>query len=358
MNLAGQIKRFSKGRTPGVYEMLRERKHANARRRKYLASNLPFRPCHLRELFVAHDGYVYPCCFVWGQKHMRIGHIRDADLLEKIGSFFQYCSCERYRLRKGHPGEAEEYGLLNFELSLACQGKCAMCCVGAPEASKKPTAYDFYDDLSRLVERCRPLEIMVQGGEVLIQKRSLEWIADLKRRWGDISLGIVTNGNVDIAMADKVAELFDRVVVSVVGFSPDTYRKITGMDIARTVAFVGALLKTSRPEVTLKYLVTPLSLHETNLFLEWAIGLAPHRIRISDSLVAQYIEMRTFDDFWQKIMDRTGEEVRKVLLGMRDRLIAQRTVVGFDTALRKMFGIDDEFVRGNGLDGIVVWDKC
>jgi len=84
---------------------------------------------------------------------MKIGHIDDPGILEKIRRFNAACCCERYELEPAAPGEAPAYDFLNIELSLVCQGTCAMCCVGAPDWQGR---YDYYDSLTRMVEQLRP----------------------------------------------------------------------------------------------------------------------------------------------------------------------------------------------------------
>ena len=72
--------------------------------------------------------------------------------------------------------------------------RCVMCCVNAPDWRGQ---YDYYSQLEELIKQTQPEEILVQGGEVLIQKQSIEWLTQVKQDFPDIKISLVTNGNVN-----------------------------------------------------------------------------------------------------------------------------------------------------------------
>lgn len=57
-------------------------------------------------------------------------------------------------------------------------------------------------------------------------------------------ISLVTNGNIDEEKIPRIAGLFGRITVSFVGFQPETYYKIMGLDINKTFNFVEKLLQT------------------------------------------------------------------------------------------------------------------
>ncbi|OVE74418.1 hypothetical protein BVX94_00405, partial [bacterium B17] len=114
---------------------------------------------------------------------------------------------------------------------------------------------------------------MVQGGEVLVQKKSLGWVRLIKEKHPSIKLSIVTNGNVGLEMVDVVEHLFSEVFVSVVGFQSETYKAVMGLNIEKTKTFVEKLLANNNIEVIPKFLITPINIHEVSLFLKWIIEL-------------------------------------------------------------------------------------
>jgi len=313
--------------------------------------NLFERACHYNELFIRHDGVVFPCCLVWTRNDMRIGHIDDHSIIEKIQNYYHKCSCEKYQLRKALSGENISCEFLHLELSLSCQGKCVMCCVKAPDWRG---SFHGYERLIQLVELLKPKEIRVQGGEVLIQKESIKWLYHVKERFPGTSFSIVTNANVRIDMVDTVNELFDLVIFSMVGFQPSTYSAIMSMDVRKTISFIEALAASGTVKLWPKYLVTPLNIHESCLFLDWAVGLKPSRIRIDSSGICRYLNLDTDDKYWEKIIARSENAVKEVLLRRATDLRLNHTVVGFDAELTRMFHLTKEFVGVNGLGDVCV----
>ena len=143
---------------------------------------------------------------------------------------------------------------------------------------------------------------------MLIQKHSLEWIRELKHTYPNIRFSIVTNGHVDLKMVNVVEELFETVTVSMIGFQPETYRKIMGLDFEKTRRFVEELITRKQVIVAPYYLVTPINIHETDMFLRWAIKMLPERIRLADAYLEGYIQMYAPFNYWKKIFYRTSQE--------------------------------------------------
>ncbi|MGA9347284.1 MAG: radical SAM protein [Anaerolineae bacterium] len=306
------------------------------------------RPCHYYELFVCHNGDVYPCCLTWGREKMKIGHLDDLDLSNKIRAFSSSCECGEYRLRRANSEDSMNYQWLNIELSLACQGKCVMCCVKAPDWKG---SYNYYDSLTHLLEYCRPKGLLLQGGEVLIQKRSLDWVLSVRQRFGDdIHIALVSNGNVDVDMVDVVAQLFNRVTLSFVGFQTETYNTIMGMDVKRVKAFAEMLSKRRNVALYLKYLVTPINIHEAHVFFDWAVSLKPQQIQFAQASMASYIKKDTEDKYWDKICGRASEKLKAAWVRNKHILQSANTHVVFFEDTLKLYAIDDDFITRNGLE--------
>lgn len=317
------------------------------------------RVCHYNELFVQNNGDVYPCCLVWNRKNMRIGHICDDDLLNKIDRFKGDCFCERYKLISGN-GENKKYDMINIELSYKCQSKCAMCCVNAPDYNGK---YDLklFDALQNLITLLCPKEILVQGGEILIQPDSLSWLRNIKKLFPTMNISMVTNGN-HLIMADYVCNTINRITVSFVGFQRATYKTIMGMDIEKTKNFCEHIIKSGKTRVYLKYLITPNNLHELPLFLEWAISLAPEVIYFTDANTKKYINEYTLDRYWEKMITRTVQETTRVLLANKEFLekelnnrFVRISIGGVTTSA--LLGVNEDYIKENGLEMVLTIDK-
>ncbi|MBF0537005.1 MAG: hypothetical protein HQL03_01995 [Nitrospirae bacterium] len=323
--------------------------------RQHWLSDKSERPCHYRELFINHDGYLFPCCLARTDEQLRIAHITDDDVFELIRHYSGACNCERAKLRKATPKDSLKGGLLNFELALTCNSRCAMCIVNAPAWSG---TYDYYSLLNRIIEHYAPKEVKLQGGEVPRQKRSMEWVNEAYQRYPDVTFSLITNSNYDLDMVDTIDRLFKKVFVStIVGFQPETYRKITGLDLNKTLRFAQEIVDRKRskdttiwPRSTLAYLTTPIGFHEVNLFLRWAIALRPDKIHIYDSDLQQYINRNTSDDFWKKIFATTAKTFKTDLLALKPTLMEGNTVIWITKNNMDLLEIDAEFLVNNALD--------
>lgn len=313
----------------------------------YLRSSAPIVPCHYREPYIKSDGGVFPCCRLWNSSMMRIGHIDDEDIFEKIKSFDRYCGCHSARLRRHESADGEAIKLLYTEFSLACQATCAMCCVNAPSWHG---SYDYYDSVMRLVEGLSPETFRAQGGEVLIQKQTIEWLRRLKKDRPGMNFELVTNGNVGLELVETVEGIFGCVSISIVGFEPETYRKVMGLELARTIAFAEKLVEGKRIKVILKYLITPINLHESGLFLKWALRVMPDEIFLADANTRMYVK-ETEDGYWEKIIQRTASEVKGELVRAKGEV--GETKVFFEVLSGTLLSIDEEFIKENSLGGFV-----
>lgn len=311
-------------------------------------------PCHYRELFIQNTGYIYPCCRVWNREDLRIGHIQDADIFDKIQNFQPpSCKCEDAVLRSGTADDVMLIELLNLETSLSCQATCAMCCVNAPEWRG---TYDLYDDIAALIARlsASPREMLVQGGEVLVQKKSMKLMRALRAAHPTMRMSVITNGNAPDAMLDEALAIFDRFTLSVYAFQSDTYNRISGLDLGRTKEFAESVVAAvPKKDLYLKYLTTPLNAHETSSFLKWAIGVHPKCIILTNAMVLKYIQ-GTPDEYWKKIFKRTGDEIKKVLVSSDlDPLRSCDGGIYLDKLHADVYGVDEDFLEKYGLSDLV-----
>ncbi|MBF0565054.1 MAG: radical SAM protein [Nitrospirae bacterium] len=324
----------------------------DALRERFL-SDRPEKPCHYRELFVRTNGDIFPCCDVGVRRlSTKIGHIGDANVAEKIRNFNACCSCSRSRLRRVGPDDPKRYVLLYIEVALQCNSRCPMCYADAPSWKG---SYDYYEELTRLVDETRPIVLKIMGGEVLLQKKALDWVAAMRQRHPDIKFFLVTNGNYPLSKIPLVEELFHMVGVStIVGFQPETYKRMTGLDLKRTLRFAEELVARKKSAVAVAYLMTPINLHEANLFLRWAIPLGPRRIHLADANVEAYIEMGTWDLYWPKIIDRTAEAIKSEIVSRRETMRRNGSVLWVTKNNVRLLRIDEDFITTNDLGDIVM----
>lgn len=309
------------------------------------------RPCNLEELFVRYNGDVYPCCRKWGDPRFQIGHITDSDLKTKIESMYQACQCARYIFRRPYQGETIRCQKLNLELSLACQAQCAMCSAGSPGWNG---SYDLYEPLSQLLNQMQPEVLEVQGGEILIQKKTMQWLEKEKEKLPETWFTVVTNASVPIEMKPVVEHLFRSVTVSFVGFQPETYNRIMGLDLHQTRNFVESLIFGKSTLLTIKFLITPLNLHEVALFYEWALPLKPYGIVLAYAgMTDQSIQMDGPYNYWQKIFDRTGKRLRECLYAKRQLIQDHGILLQFEDRAKTVFDLSDDFLSKLGANSMI-----
>lgn len=342
--LGSYLKEAARKRFPTVYDLL-------LRNIKYSRAKGHSIPCHYYGLFVRNDGSVFPCCQTRNVESLQIGHIEDPEMFPRIKSFGKRCSCDGFNLRRAQPDEKQGYQLLNIEVSLTCQAACTMCCVDAPSWRGH---YDHYKSLTKLIEQTKPKILLVQGGEVLVQNKTLEWVSSLRTIYPDMKIYVVTNGNMGCEKLDMVENLFDRVYVSFVGFQPETYKKIMGLDLSRTITFVEKLIERKKTQIYLKYLVTPLNAHEAELFMAWSLSLRAKRVMFEGAGNARYINFDTFDDYWRKIFKRTSKGIKSIIIRNRELLKGDQIRIAFDSEVMSLFEVDDVFIHENGLKANVV----
>lgn len=327
-----------------VKAVLGPRVLARLRRRRYELSgpdlSLPERACHLDFPFITQTGDVYPCCRTGGADYYRIGNISDSDFLKKMQEFSEPCSCHGYRLRPA--GEGERVRGLSIETSLACQATCSVCCVNAPAWNQE---WDRYEELSRLVDSVKPETVIVQGGEVLVQKDTMRWLAELKERHPEVQLNLVTNGNVPLTWVERVEELFRKVTVSFVGFQPETYENNMGLHVERSMAFTEALAAGGKVRVAPKFLVTPTGIPDVNPFLKWALSLRPPQIHFFDAQTIDRIGGTADDPFWMETIERTSRKLKANLVRHRDELRENPTVICLEPPVDDLLGIDQAFLE-------------
>ena len=227
-----------------------------------------------------------------------------------------------------------------------------MCCVDAPNWKGK---YDYYDALKEFVLHYMPsIEILVQGGEILVQKKTLDWIDTLKRENEGLRFSLVTNGNVEKSLIEVVEDLFFCATVSIVGFQEHTYNKIMGMNRARVLDFCEEIIARRKTAIFLKYVTTPIGMHELPLFLEWAILQRPRMIHCLDSNIVRYVRMNTTDHFWDKILERTGRDMQRLLHAHQPLLKDSHIEIMMDRFLRLVLGLDGEFAAANSLESLLL----
>lgn len=341
---------YSKLKT-NVYRMAQENNDGIiTNKNKTFSTSLP---CHYSSLFIKSTGEVYPCCAVWSDPKWKIGHLSDNALIEKIINYDgSGCKCFWRENRKATSYEKPVIKHLHLELSLKCQAQCAMCSVNAPGWDG---SYNYYNALTQLVDYFVPEYITVQGGEILVQPKSIDWIQLIKKKHENIGFRLVTNGGAANQHAlETIESLFKLVSISFVGYQSETYRTIMGLGITKTTEFAHKIANRGKVTLRLKFLVTPLNVHESALFFRWAVGVVPAVIVMHDSDISKYINYDTEDSYWFKIIDRSAKALQNAIKDSA-KIINQKNIkMHIHDSVKKLYSIDSKFIDDNNLNNSFV----
>lgn len=310
--------------------------------------------CLEADLVIRHTGDVYPCCRVWTNPHYRIGHIKDTDIMEKIRAYDGPCKCGLFSLKNTHePNMVPK--VLNIETSMLCQGACACCAAHAPwKTDVRP--YEYFQELGNFIVKNGIKSILVQGGEVFVQEDAVQFLEDLKRKVPDLCINIITNGCFSVDKAQRFASLFSftNTWISFMGAQRETYERVMGLDMDKTLAFIRELIVLGK-KPGLSFAVIPITMHEVTAFFEMAIELGVTKVRLNDGYWRQYTTI-TEDHFWDKIAQRSAKKFQKYLIRERTRLLELNFKIYMHTGLIDTYEIDPAFLKENGLDQIVFFD--
>lgn len=296
-------------------------------------SSNPCVACHYKELFIRFSGNIFPCCFKWQSPELKIANIAEDDWFQKIRDFrLEACSCSKYTYRDPFKEETLDINKLDIELSLVCNSKCAMCIAHSPEytdifGNKK---YEYFDELMRVIDTLRPKELVFQGGEIFIQKEAFSFIATIRDRFPEIKIHVLTNGNIKSSVLEKNIDLFDHYYVTLYGFQAATYEVMTGLQLNKSKRFIEKLSDYGK-SFSVNYLCTPINVHESPLFLEWAVKLPALYIHLVDASVERYISYdykskdveldfpeygagaELMSRYWHRILKRTAKKVLRII---------------------------------------------
>lgn len=305
------------------------------------------RVCNYHEIFIKADGYVYPCCRLWFREEYRIGHVADPDIIEKILSFYKPCRCELFIARPPTAEDVPDFKRFNIETSMFCQAKCAMCCTGSPDYRGRQDS-PYLDHWLSLIDRLKPASLTLQGGKVLMQRKTIQSLAHIKEKYPKIKLHCVSNMSVELSRLDEIEQIFDGFDVSMVGFQPETYNAIMGLDVMRTKAAVEELIRRGKVDIMIKYLLLPLNVHETAAWLQWALDSGARSLQIAYASGWEWIRKDDPYNFWEKIFDRSSAKLKKKLID-NFKLETGSCSLFFEENAARLLSVDREFAEENGL---------
>lgn len=272
--------------------------------------------CASNNLYIDDSGAIYPCPRMIDREPIAL--IWENDCVDKLRNYDPgFCSCKRgFAVRSREPLSIQN---ISIEFGGACPGRCVYCY----ELTKRPQRAHYpFHQLKRFLESVEFRGITVAGGEVMIQPETLSFVEQLKDLFPQVSFGLKTNGhseNPEIANS-----LFDNILVSINAFSDSALRLIMGdhVRLDTIVSFCEAIAAESPDKLSLKFLLTPMSLGDLSRFLLWAVKLNPAEISVTKAMVFgdESNRCRTGSSFyglnrayWDDIIARAAKDASEAL---------------------------------------------
>ena len=278
-------------------------------------------PCHMYMLCVNSFGDVFACCRQL--KNLVIGNLREDDISNRVLSYMPQseCVCDKARLRAATIEEQLRGPLsLTIELAGECNGNCTYCFQRSLSTFKKP--FGFYKALESLILKLGINYVTMLGGEISVQPKTMELMERLAQN--HVRIAIITNGAVPLQVEDRLLSMSDDFLITLNGFSERTVGCLSDLPLSRQLEFCEkAVAKTSH--VSVRFLITPISIVEIPDFLRWATKMPLEHILLDVAVNTpdNYHEsgewgtssLKSLDkDFWALPLKRIGEKARFELM--------------------------------------------
>lgn len=279
-------------------------------------------PCHLYMLFLNEKGEIYPCPRT--PVNNLIGYISDPDIVERIIDYVpQECECAIGSLREANSEEKSE-GIVNFNMEIGgeCNGSCVFCFQKTLSTFRKH--FPFYKDLEAFLIRLKSSKTAtIFGGEVTVQPETLRLISMMKKEIGT-SVTIVTNGAIPHNNYASLCDIIDGFQVSFYGFNMESVRMISKLNLKQIKDFCEYLSEHNR-RLDVKFVLSPLVIHELQPFLEWSLSLNVSHVMVYYAILPSEDYERTgrrdvssFDnlvpEYWTPIIKRVSNEVKSFFI--------------------------------------------
>ena len=306
------------------------------------------RVCHFRKISIRKNGNIFPCCLAW--QHTLLGNIFDENIFETIEHKNINCECPLFKYRNIEPNEKPELKYLHLEFSNECQARCVCC---AQQKEKLENEDIHLSKITEFIERYKPENIISIGGEVLIQKKTLDWLISVKEKHPEIKFDIVTNLCVKQETLERIKNVFDYMTVSILGFSENTYNSIMGLDFNRTLKNIDFMMNNTNTKVRLKYLLMPTNMYEMNSFLNWALSKNPEKIYLHN--IREFKQIANTDEiYWQKSFVPLEKSIKKTLIDNKEKILStNKHYISVHQYASEFLHIDDKFIDENGFTNII-----
>ena len=314
-------------------------------------------PCHLYMLFLNEKGEIYPCPRT--PMNNLIGHISEPDILKRIIEYVPHkCECTIGHLREADCKE-KRMGIVNFNMEIGgeCNGSCVFCFQKTLSTFRKH--FPFYRELESFLFRLKHAKTAtIFGGEVTIQPETLHLISKINIENGT-KVTIVTNGAIPHAKYNSLCKIIDGFQVSFYGFTKESVRMISELNLKQIMDFC-EYLSAHNKQLDVKFVLSPLVIHELLPFLEWSLSLNVNHVMVYYAILPSEDYERTgrrdvssFDnlvpEYWSPIIKRISREVKSFFVRNKNQIQEKRINYIVSNEVLLILDIPPSFLKNLGI---------
>lgn len=306
------------------------------------------RVCHYKKLKIRLNGDIFPCCTSY--PHTRLGNIFDENIYDKIENTDVICECPMFKSVKRTPDDKIDLDYIHYETSNLCQANCVCC----PQYKDKlPNEEQHLAKIRELIEHYKPKNIIAIGGEILVQDKAINDLFELKQKYPEMKISTITNLCVGKDRLKKAEEIFDKMTVSMLGFSELTYKNEMGLDFNKTMNNFKELYENKKVKLSPKYLAMPTNLFEIIPFFNWAIDLDIEKIYLH--CIHEFEQVATLNNpYWIKTFAKVEKQLKNIFEKNREMLTSKnRHFISIHKILAERININQQYIDNAGLTNIV-----
>lgn len=314
-------------------------------------------PCHFYMLFLNEKGEIFPC--PRAPINNLIGHISEPDIVERIIEYVpRECECTICNLREAN-SEEKKMGIINFNMEIGgeCNGFCVFCFQKTLSTFRKH--FLFYKELEAFLIRLKNAKTAtIFGGEVTIQPETLRLISIINKKIGT-KVTIVTNGAISHNKYESLCEIIDGFQISFYGFTIESVRMISKLNLKQIKDFC-EYLSAHNKQFDVKFVLSPLVIHELLPFLEWSLSLNVSHVMVYFAILPSEDYERTgrrdvssFDDlvpeYWNPIIKRISKEIKVFFAKSKNQIQKKGINYIINREVLKLLGIAPSFFQDLGI---------
>lgn len=309
--------------------------------------------CHKYLLSVNSFGEIFPCCRQ--VPDLLIGNILDNDIIPKVLQYAssKTCQCSIGRLSTITPIDKVLH--INVELASFCNGQCIYCFQrNLPTFNRQ---VNFYEQLKDFIIQLCPKSIMIFGGEVSVQKKTIKLIDTIKSEI-KTEITIASNGNFTDKTREHLKNNVSSFQITFNGFSQRTVNAVSKLRLSRQ-KYNAEVLKKQGYIVSVKFLLNPINVLELPTFFEWALENLFDHIIIDSTIITpdDYYKTNNWGEsvfskdrtFWIDVFKPIGKRIKEIILRYIYSIKNEKISLLICPEINNYLNIETQFYEDNGI---------